>query len=55
MLKVRPVSRPRFLGSTASTLVIILAALVLTLWLAGIAWLLIDVMRAIVGAKRACP
>lgn len=48
-------SRPRFLGSTASTVVLILAAVVVALWLAGVAWLLIDVMRAIVGAKRVCP
>ena len=48
-------NRPRFLGSQASTLLLIMAGVVVALWLAGIAWMLLDVIRMIIGAKRACP
>lgn len=48
-------SRPRFLGSTVSTWMLIAAVLVVALWLCGVAWMLLDVIRLIIGGKRACP
>ena len=48
-------NRPRFLGSQASTLLLIAAGIVVALWLCGVAWMLLDVIRLIIGAKRACP
>ncbi len=47
-------SRPRFLGSQASTVLLIAAAIVVALWLCGVAWMLLDVSRLIIGGKRAC-
>lgn len=47
-------NRPRFLGTRVSVLVLAAAGIVVALWLAGVAWMLLDVIQMIIGAKRAC-
>lgn len=47
-------NRPRFLGPRVSILVLAAAGIVVALWLAGVTWMLIDVIQMIIGAKRAC-
>lgn len=47
-------NRPRFIGTRVSVLVLAAAGIVVALWLAGVAWMLLDVIQLIIGGKRAC-
>ena len=49
-------NRPRFLGKRASILVLVAAGIVVALWLAGLAALLIELGLAITGGgSKGCP